>query len=107
MLATITSNAAMAPLLDGLTPRGELIVVGVDPEPLPVSTMALISPGRRIIGHPSGTARETEETMQFAALSGVRPIIQTAPLTEAQSAFEQMTSGKARFRMILTTQEHI
>jgi alcohol dehydrogenase len=103
VLATVTSNAAMTETLAGLAPRGELIVVGLDPTPLEVSTLGLVGGEHKIYGHASGTSREIEETLHFAALTGIRPLIEEVPLTEAQSALERMSSGKARFRMVLTT----
>jgi len=103
VLATLTSNAAMADTLAGLAPRGELIVVGVDPAVLEVSTLGLVGGEHKIYGHASGTSREIEETLHFAALTGIRPLIEEVPLTEAQSALERMSSGQARFRMVLTT----
>jgi len=103
VLATVTSNAAMTETLGGLAPRGELIVVGLDPTPLEVSTLGLVGGEQKIYGHASGTSREIEETLHFAGLTGIRPLIEEAPLTEAQSALERMSSGQARFRMILTT----
>lgn len=103
VLGTATNNAAMTETLAGLTHRGELIVIGFDPEPLQVSSLALLQGGHKIYGHASGTAREVEETLHFAALTGVRPMIEEVPLTDAQSAVERMLSGQARFRMVLTT----
>jgi alcohol dehydrogenase len=103
VLGTVTNNAAMTDTLGGLTHRGELIVIGVNPEPFQVNPFALIVGGHAMRGHQSGTSRDTEETLRFAAITGVRPMIEEAPLTEAQSAVERMLSGKARFRMVLTT----
>jgi alcohol dehydrogenase len=103
VLGTVTNNAAMTDTLGGLTHRGELIVIGVNPEPFQVNPFALIVGGHTMRGHQSGTSRDTEETLRFAALTGVRPMIEEAPLTEAQSAVERMLSGKVRFRMVLTT----
>lgn len=102
VLGTVTSNPAMTGTLGGLTHRGELIVIGVNPEPFQVSPFALIG-GHKMYFHASGTSRETEETLHFAALTGIRPMIEQVPLADTAAAFGRMLSGKARFRMVLTT----
>jgi alcohol dehydrogenase len=103
VLGTAPDNASLIDTLGGLTHRGELIVAGVDPTPVPVSPLDLIGGSKRIYGHASGTSREVEETLHFAALSGVRALIEETPLENAAEALEKMLSGKARFRMVLTT----
>lgn len=103
VLGTVTNNQAMTDTLGGLTHRGELVVIGVNPETFEVNPFALIGGGHKMYGHQSGTSRDVEETLHFAALTGVRPMIEEVPLAEAGSAFERMLSGKARFRMVLTT----
>ncbi len=103
VLGAVTNNAAMTDTLGGLTHRGELVVVGVNPEPFEVNPFALIGGEHKMYGHASGTSREVEETLHFAALTGVRPIIEEVPLTDAGLAVERMLSGRARFRMVLTT----
>lgn len=102
ILATAANSKAMADTIGGLAPRGELVVVGVTPDPLPISPMQLITPGLSVTGHPSGTARDVEETMQFAVLSGVRAQIEERPLAEAAEAYAAMDEGRARYRMVLT-----
>lgn len=102
VLGTVTSNAAMTDTLGGLTHRGELIVIGVNPEPFQVSPFALTG-GHKMYFHASGTSRDTEETLRFAALTGIRPMIEQAPLADAQPAYERMLTGQARFRMVLVT----
>lgn len=77
-------------------------MVGVTPDPLPVSPLQLITPGVSITGHPSGTARDVEDTMKFAVQSGVRARIQELPLAQAAEAYAAMDTGKARYRMVLT-----
>ena len=90
--------------VEGWTPRGgELIVIGVTPEPIQVSPTQIITLSTGVHGHPSGTAREVEETLHFAALAGVRTMIETRPFDEIQAAYDRMLSGEARFRMVLTT----
>lgn len=102
VLATAANSQAMADTVGGLLPRGELIVVGVTPEPLPISPLQLISPGLSVTGHPSGTAADVEDTMNFAVQSGVRARIQEMPLAQAADAYAAMDTGKARYRMVLT-----
>jgi alcohol dehydrogenase len=103
VLATATDNKAMTDTLGGLARRGELIVIGVNPEPFEVNPFALLAGGHKIYGHASGTSRDVEETLQFAALMGIRAMIEERPLAGAQSAVDRMLSGEARFRMVLTT----
>lgn len=102
VLATAANSKAMADTVGGLVPQGELVVVGVTPDPLPISPLQLIMPGVSVTGHPSGTARDVEETMQFAVLSGVRAQIEERPLAEAAEAYAAMDEGRARYRMVLT-----
>lgn len=102
VLATAANSQAMGDTVGGLLPRGELVVIGVTPDPLPISPLQLITPGLSIIGHPSGTARDVEDTMNFAVQSGVRARIQELPLAQAAEAYAAMDTGKARYRMVLT-----
>lgn len=102
ILATAANSKAMADTVGGLAPQGELVVVGVTPDPLPISPLQLIMPGISVTGHPSGTARDVEETMQFAVLSGVRAQIEERPLAQAAEAYAAMDEGRARYRMVLT-----
>jgi alcohol dehydrogenase len=103
VLATANSAEAMAATVGGLAPQGQLITVGVSADNLPISPLALITPGLTVTGHPSGTSRDVEETMHFALLSGVRAMVQEVPLAQAAEAYEAMDTGKARYRMVLTT----
>ncbi len=102
VLATAANSKAMADTVGGLGAQGELVIVGVTPEALPISPLELISAGISVTGHPSGTARDVEETMAFALLSGVRARIEERPLTEAAEAYAAMDEGRARYRMVLT-----
>jgi D-arabinose 1-dehydrogenase-like Zn-dependent alcohol dehydrogenase len=103
ILATVASAAAMTAAAGGLSRRGRLVVVGASPEPIEVSPMLLIGGDRSVAGHASGTSKDSEDTLAFSVLSGVRPMIETRPLEEASAAYERMMSGDARFRMVLTT----
>jgi alcohol dehydrogenase/propanol-preferring alcohol dehydrogenase len=103
ILSTVTSSDAMAAVFGGLRPRGTLLVVGASMEPIAVPAAALIGGSKSISGHASGTARDSEDTLAFSALSGVRPMIETIGLESAADAFAKMMNGEARFRMVLTT----
>jgi len=102
VLATVTSAKAMTPVIDGLAVRGRLIVIGVDPEPIEVTPLQLISASRSIVGHAAGASIDSQDTLAFSALSGVRPMIETLPLARAPEAYARMMRGDARFRMVLT-----
>jgi len=102
VLATAASSSAMGATVGGLAPQGELVTVGVTPDPLPVSPLDLITPSLSVTGHPSGTSRDVEETMAFALLSGVRAVVEERPLAQAAEAFDAMITGKARYRGVLT-----
>lgn len=99
---TATSAKAMEQAFGGLGIDGELLVLGAAQEPLELNTAAMIGTRASIKGWPSGTCVDSEDTMRFAVLTGVRPMIETMPREKAQEAYERMLSGKARFRMVLT-----
>jgi D-arabinose 1-dehydrogenase-like Zn-dependent alcohol dehydrogenase len=103
ILSTVTSSDAMAAVFGGLRPRGTLIVVGASMDPIGVPAAALIGGSTTIAGHASGTSRDSEDTLNFSVLAGVKPMIETMPLEDAAKAYEKMMSGDARFRMVLTT----
>lgn len=103
VLATVTDAAAMTATVGGLRPRGRLVVQGVPDQPLQIGAIDLIGASRAVVGHASGTAKDSEDTLRFAALTGVRPRVEVAPLQEAAQAFERMMAGQARFRMVLST----
>ncbi|MEA2145524.1 MAG: hypothetical protein QOG59_1111 [Solirubrobacteraceae bacterium] len=103
ILSTVTSSDAMAAVFGGLRPNGTLLVVGASMDPIAVPAAMLIGGGKSIVGHASGTARDSEDTLNFSVLSGVRPMIETMPLESAAQAYEKMMSGDARFRMVLST----
>jgi len=103
ILATAPSSAAMSSALGGLSPHGTLVVVGVGSEPIQASALDLIGGYRGLRGHASGTAMDSEDTLEFSRLSGVRAQIETMPLERANEAYARMMSAQARFRMVLTT----
>ena len=102
ILATAPSSKTMSALVDGLAPNGKLIVVGVAFEPIEVTPVQLITGNRSIQGWASGTPTDAEDTLRFAELTGVRPMIETYPLEKAEEAYARMLSGKAQFRVVLT-----
>jgi D-arabinose 1-dehydrogenase-like Zn-dependent alcohol dehydrogenase len=102
ILATAPSSKAMSEVFDGLGPRGKLMVIGAAPQPLEVNPFQLITGSRTIQGWASGIPTDSEDTLRFAELSGVRPMIETYPLAQAAAAYARMMSGKAEFRVVLT-----
>jgi alcohol dehydrogenase len=103
VLATAGNAEAITATVDGLSHRGELVVIGASPDPMGISPVQLILSGRVVRGHPSGTAQDVQDTMAFSALHGIRPMVETVPLDQAGEAYQKMLSGAARFRMVLTT----
>ncbi|MEU1462508.1 alcohol dehydrogenase [Streptomyces sp. NPDC005727] len=103
VLATAGHSEAITATVDGLAHRGELVVIGADTEPLGISPVQLLMSGRVVRGHPSGTAKDVEDTMAFSALHGIRPMTESVPLEQADEAYRKMLAGRARFRMVLTT----
>jgi D-arabinose 1-dehydrogenase-like Zn-dependent alcohol dehydrogenase len=102
ILATAPNSKAMSELIDGLGVGGKLLVVGASTDLISVTPVQLILSRRSIQGWPAGTARDSEETLNFCALTGIRPMIETFPLEQAAAGYEHMLSGKARFRVVLT-----
>src|SRR6201982_3266835 len=102
ILATAPSSKAMSELIDGLGPNGKLMVIGAAFDPIEVTPIQLISGVKIIEGWAAGTAADSEDTLRFAELSGVRPMIETYPLEKAGEAYARMMSGKAEFRVVLT-----
>ena len=102
ILATAPSSKAMSELIDGLGPNGKLMVVGATFDPIEVTPIQLISGSRTIQGWAAGTPADSEDTLRFAELTGVRSMIETYPLEKAAEAYARMMSGKAQFRVVLT-----
>jgi D-arabinose 1-dehydrogenase-like Zn-dependent alcohol dehydrogenase len=103
ILATVTSGKAMTVALGGLGLDGTLVVLGAADTPLAVIAGHLIGGRHSIMGWPSGSAIDSEDTMKFSALFGVKTMTEAFPLARANDAYERMLSGKARFRAVLTT----
>ncbi len=103
ILATVTSGKAMSVVLGGLSVNGKLIVVGAADEPLEVNGGLMLMGRRSIMGWPSGSSIDSQDTLSFSRLTGVRSMNEFFPLERAAEAYEHMMSGKARFRSVLTT----
>jgi D-arabinose 1-dehydrogenase-like Zn-dependent alcohol dehydrogenase len=101
ILATAPNAQAISALVDGLSPGGKLLVPAAPADPLTISMMSLISGRRSIAGWYSGTAKDSQDTMEFSALTGVHPMIEKYPLNRVAEAYGQMQSGKVRFRVVL------
>ena len=101
ILVTAPDSKAIGVLVDSLGVRGRLVVVGASPEPFAVSSIQLIGAQRSIIGWPSGTSRDSEDTLKFAAMTGVRAMIETFPIEKASEGYDRMMTGKVRFRAVL------
>lgn len=102
ILATAPSSKAMSELIDGLGPNGKLMVIGASFDPIEVTPVQLISGSRSVHGYYSGTPADSEDTLRFSELTGVRPMIETYPLEKAAEAYARMMSGDAQFRVVLT-----
>jgi D-arabinose 1-dehydrogenase-like Zn-dependent alcohol dehydrogenase len=103
IVSTLTSAKALEWALDGLAPAGKLIVVGAPDGPIVISPFPLLLGRRTVAGWPSGTGMDSEDTLNFSALTGVKPMTEVYPLEKAAEAYERMMSGKARFRVVVTT----
>jgi D-arabinose 1-dehydrogenase-like Zn-dependent alcohol dehydrogenase len=102
IVATAPSSKAMSEIFDGLAPNGKLLVIGAAFEPIEVTPLQLITGSRTIQGWATGNTADEEDTLRFAELSGVRPMIETCPLEKAAEGYARMMSGKAQFRVVLT-----
>jgi D-arabinose 1-dehydrogenase-like Zn-dependent alcohol dehydrogenase len=102
ILATATSGKAMSAVLGGLGVNGKLIILGAAAEPLQVPGIPLLMGRRSILGWPSGSSIDSQDTLAFSAQSGVRSMNEVFALERAAEAYDHMMSGKARFRAVLT-----
>jgi D-arabinose 1-dehydrogenase-like Zn-dependent alcohol dehydrogenase len=102
IMATAPNSKAMSELIDGLGPNGKLMVIGAAFEPIEVTPAQLIFGSKSIQGWAAGTPTDSEDTLKFAELTGVRPMIETYPLEKAAEAYARMMSGNAQFRVVLT-----
>ena len=102
VLATVTSGKAMAAVIGGLGINGKLLMVGAA-DPFEIAPLMFILKRLSVTGWPSGASIDSEDTLRFSALTGVRSMNEIYPLEKAPEAYDRMMSGKARFRVVLTT----
>ncbi|GAS94013.1 alcohol dehydrogenase [Mycolicibacterium canariasense] len=101
VVATAASGASMGPLVAGLRPRGQLVVVGAAFDPIALNTTDLIFGGRSVVGSLTGSSIENEDNLAFSLANEIAPMIEVMPFEDAPQAYERMMSGKARFRVVL------
>ena len=92
----------MGEVLGGLGINGKLLIVGASPEPIPLTPLPLIGGRKSVAGWPSGSSIDSQDTLKFSALTGVRPMTQVFPLEKAAEGYKLMMDNKARFRVVLT-----
>jgi D-arabinose 1-dehydrogenase-like Zn-dependent alcohol dehydrogenase len=102
ILTTAPNGKSMSALIDGLGANGTMVVVGASPEAIEVTPIQLIQGRKSLQGWAAGTPTDSEDTLRFAELSGVRPMIEKYPLSRVNEAYDRMISGKAQFRVVLT-----
>jgi D-arabinose 1-dehydrogenase-like Zn-dependent alcohol dehydrogenase len=103
ILGTVPSGKAMSGILGGLAVNGKLVMIGVSDESIEVPPALFILGRRSLVGWPAGTSMDSQDTLAFSVLTGVRSMNEVFPLERAPEAYERMMSGKARFRAVLTT----
>lgn len=101
ILATAPNSKAISSVVDGLDIDGELMIVGAVAEPMEISPFQLIMGRKSVKGWPSGTAKDSEDTLDFSALTDITPEIETYPLEKANEAYSRMINNEARFRVVL------
>jgi D-arabinose 1-dehydrogenase-like Zn-dependent alcohol dehydrogenase len=105
VIATVTNGKAMESVINGLGVDGKLIILGLPPEPLSVGVLPLIGKRLSISGWPSGSSSDSQDTLEFSTLTGIRSMNEVYPLEKAAEAYDRMMSGKARFRVVLNMQK--
>jgi len=101
IVATSADSKSISDIFEGLAPNGQLLVLGVSSEPLQISPLQFISGRRSVKGGFTGTAKDSEDTLNFSQLTQVKPYIEKFSLDEAQKAYDRMMSNRARFRAVL------
>ncbi|KAL2158117.1 hypothetical protein VTH06DRAFT_4685 [Thermothelomyces fergusii] len=102
LIVTTSPNAEQIPeLLNGLGPRGKLLILSV-PGEIPINTVTMVTKGLSVHSWPSGHAVDSEDAIKFAQLQGIECLTETFPLDKANEAFDAMLSGKVRFRAVIT-----
>jgi D-arabinose 1-dehydrogenase-like Zn-dependent alcohol dehydrogenase len=101
IVSTVTNADAISEAIGGLGHQGNFVIVGVDFKPVRVDTLPFIMRKQQLGGWPSGTAIDSEDTMKFSEMTGVKALIEKYPLEQAQAGYDRMMSGEARFRVVL------
>ena len=101
ILATAPNAKAISAMVDGLSVNGKLMVPAAPNEPLTINAMSLFLRRGSVVGWYSGTAKDSQDTLEFSALTAVRPMIEKYPLSRVAEAYERMHSGRVRFRAVL------
>jgi D-arabinose 1-dehydrogenase-like Zn-dependent alcohol dehydrogenase len=102
ILATAPDAKSISSMVGALAEKGKLLVVGVPHDPISVNVMQIVGGKLDAQGWPSGSSIDSEDTLRFSVLTGVRPMIEKYPLEKVNEAYEQMSSGRVRFRVVLT-----
>jgi alcohol dehydrogenase len=103
--ATATNADAMTAAVGGLGLHGELLTLAALVDPVQVSPIQLITISGTVHGHPAGASNDLEDTLNFAALQGIKPMVEVLPLEKAADGYQRMLANQARFRVVLTTAE--
>ena len=102
ILSTVTNAEAMEATLGGLAVKGKFFLIGAVPS-MKINPLAMLTFRQAVQGWYSGTSIDSQDTLNFSALEGVRSMNEVYPLEKANEAYERMMSGKARFRVVLKT----
>jgi uncharacterized zinc-type alcohol dehydrogenase-like protein len=101
VLSTVNADLDWAAYIGTLAPKGRLHVVGVVPQPLPVSAFSLLMAQRSVSGSPSGAPATVARMLEFAARHSIAPVVEEFPMSQANQAFAHLEAGKARYRIVL------
>jgi alcohol dehydrogenase len=102
--ATVTGAGAITASVGGLGLHGELLTLAALDDPVQVNPLQLITISGTVHGHPAGASNDLADTLDFAALQGIRPMVEVLPLEKAADGYQRMMAGQARFRVVLTTE---
>ena len=105
ILSTVTSAKALEWVVDGLAPAGKFLLIGAPDGPVVINPFPMLLGRRTVLGWPSGTGMDCEDTLKFSALAGVKSMNEVYPLEKAEEAYQRMMSGKARFRVVLKVRD--
>src|ERR1700754_513242 len=103
--ATATNAEAITAAVGGLGVHGELLTLAGVLDPVQVSPVQLINISGAVRGHSTGSPIDIEDTLNFAALQGIRPMVEVLPLEKAADGYQRMMANQARFRVVLTTED--